>query len=99
MSSTYETFINNGVKPLYDFLNAALPALIGVGCVICLFLGIIKLIQAAKAEDDGEAVKKRRAAIVCFVTMVAFVVIVAVYVATRGAMLDMIADYLSSLSE
>ena len=76
-----------------------LPALIGVGCVICLFLGIIKLIQAAKAEDDGEAVKTRRAAIVCFGTMLAFVVIVAVYVALREPLLEMIASNLESLTD
>lgn len=97
--NTYESFINAGVKPLYDFLNAVLPALIGVGCVICLFLGIIKLIQAAKAEDDGEAVKKRRSAIVCFGTMLAFVVIVAVYVALREPLLEMIASNLESLTD
>ncbi len=97
--NTYEAFINSGVKPLYDFLNAALPALIGVGCVICLFLGIIKLIQAAKAEDDGEAVKKRRAAIAAFVTMLVFVVIVAIYVAVREPLLDLIASNLESLTD
>ncbi len=97
--NTYETFLQNGAKPLYDLFNAAIPVLISVGCAICLILGIIKLIQAAKAEDDSEAVKKRRSALICFITMIAFVVLVAVYVALRQPLLDMIASNLESLTQ
>lgn len=88
------SYIADAAKPLYDLLNTVIPVICGVGCALLLLFAIIKLVVAAKAEDDGEAMKKRKQAIWCFITMIIFVVITVVYVALKDSLITEIQDKL-----
>lgn len=90
------SYIKDAAKPLYDLLNVVIPVVCGVGCALLLLFAIVKLVVAAKAEDDGEAAKKRKQAIWCLVTMVIFVVLTVLYVALKDNLIQAIEDNLQN---
>ena len=93
----YDTIIDQGTQQLSEFLNALLIGLVSVGCILCVVLSIVKFMQAAKAEDDGEAQKKRRAAIICLGTALLFLVIVVLYAVLYGTLVELIAEQLEGM--
>ncbi len=98
LASSFDTFVKAGMQPVYELLNVAIPALVGLGLGILVIFCIIKLIGMAKAEDDKEAAVKKKGAIICAISAAALALIVIVYCVVREPILQAVADALESVT-
>lgn len=83
---------NSSVSPLYEFLDAWGPFLIGMVTGLCVIYSVVLMVQYVKAEDAGTRDAQKKKVINAIISMVVVIVLLVILYALRDTFVELMND-------